>query len=73
MELGSDTFDPKESTTNKKFLPAFFGAPTIPAGLSTLTSLPVWHEILGALQPGMETTLNRATSLECTSHLVEAS
>eukprot|EP00957_Ditylum_brightwellii_P123877 9442944-Ditylum_brightwellii.AAC.1 len=73
MELTRDVFDPLEEVTHERLLPALFVVPEIPSDLCNLAALPMQHGELGALNPSKEAPRNRATSKECTNHLMEAS
>eukprot|EP00957_Ditylum_brightwellii_P054400 4121681-Ditylum_brightwellii.AAC.1 len=72
MELTSNTFDPLEEAIHKRLLPALFEVPEVPQDLRDLAALPVRHGGLGAQNPTKEAHRNRATSVECTAHLRDA-
>eukprot|EP00957_Ditylum_brightwellii_P019038 1433549-Ditylum_brightwellii.AAC.1 len=72
MELTGNTFDPLEEAIHKRLLPALFEVPEVPQDLQDLVALPVRHGGLGALNPTKEAPRKRATSVECTAHLRDA-
>eukprot|EP00957_Ditylum_brightwellii_P181779 13847707-Ditylum_brightwellii.AAC.1 len=72
LELAGDTFDPLEEAIHMRLLPALSELPEAPQGLRDLAELPVRHSGLGALNPTKEAPRNRATFVECTAHLWDA-
>eukprot|EP00957_Ditylum_brightwellii_P024023 1811459-Ditylum_brightwellii.AAC.1 len=72
IEIEECLFAPLENAINRNLLPALLKVPALPQDLLDLTSLLVSEEGLGVLNPCCEAALNRTTSLDSTSHLVEA-